>query len=223
MTEKTTNMDEASSNSRPSRRTKHHSDDNPSTTSTNPDTHDDILNGSEQILNQQPMNSDDTATQQPSNNDIFNFILPSEDDCALAPDKNLEPNSAGLKRSRTGGVCQKSLEESHATQINERSLLGHILYSEETRKKILEPDIFRILESEGVTEIGAVNKVSPSKFVLVFGSKKAKEKLSGAEIQCRFGDSETCLNFCKRNGPLRDGRDLSLSLSFFLSSLVTRQ
>ena len=51
-------MDEASSNSRPSRRTKHHSDDNiqhPSTTSNNPDTHDDILNGSEQILNQQKM------------------------------------------------------------------------------------------------------------------------------------------------------------------------
>ena len=216
-------MDEASSNSRPSRRTKHHSDDNPSTTSNNPDTHDDILNGSEQILNQQPMNSDDTATQQPSNNDIFNFILPSEDDCSLAPDKNLEPNSAGLKSSRTGGVCHNSLEESHAAQINERSLLGHILCSEETRKKILEPDILRILESEGVTEIGAVYKVSPSKFVLVFGSKKAKEKLSGAEIQCRFDDSETCLNFCKRVGPLRDGRDLSLSLSFFLSSLVARQ
>ena len=74
-----------------------------------------------------------------------------------------------------------------------------------------------------MTETGALYKVSPSQFVLVFGSKKAKEKLSGAEIQCRFGDSKTCLNFRKRVGPLRDGRDLSLSLSFFLSSLVTRQ
>ena len=74
-----------------------------------------------------------------------------------------------------------------------------------------------------MTETGALYKVSPSQFVLVFRSKKAKEKLSGAEIQCRFGDSETCLNFRKRVGPLRDGRDLSLSLSFFLSSLVTRQ
>ena len=44
--------------------------------------------------------------------------------------------------------------------------------SEEAQKKILESDIFRILESEGVTEIGALYKVSPSKFVLVFGSKK---------------------------------------------------
>ena len=72
-------------------------------------------------------------------------------------------------------------------------------------KKILKSDIFRILESEGVTEIGALYKVSPSKFVLVFGSKTAKEKLAGTEIQCRFGDSEMCLNFQKRDGPFRYG------------------
>ena len=219
-------MDEVSSNSRPSRRAKHHSDDNiqhPSTTSNNPDTDDDILNGSEQILNQPPMNSDDTATQQPSNNGIFSFIQPFEGDCALAPDENLEPNSAGLKSPRTRGVWHKSLEESQAAQINKRSLLGHILYSEETRKKILESDIFRILESEGVTEIGALYKVSSSKFVLVFGSKTAKEKLSGTAIQCHFDDSEICHNFRKRVGPLRDGREPIFVTTFLLSSLVTRQ
>ena len=48
-------------------------------------------------------------------------------------------------------------------------------------KKVLEPDILRTLESEGVTEIGALYKVSPSKFVLVFGSKAAKEKLENTE------------------------------------------
>ena len=72
-------------------------------------------------------------------------------------------------------------------------------------KKILKSDIFRILECEGVTEIGALYKVSPSKFVLAFGSKTAKEKLAGAEIQCRFDDSEMCLNFQKRVGPFRYG------------------
>ena len=40
-----------------------------------------------------------------------------------------------------------------------------------------ESNIFRILESEGVTEIGALYKVSSSKLLLVFGSKTAKEKL----------------------------------------------
>ena len=49
--------------------------------------------------------------------------------------------------------------------------------SEETQeKRILESDIFRILESEGVTEISTQYKVSvkvsPLKFVLVLGNFK---------------------------------------------------
>ena len=33
--------------------------------------------------------------------------------------------------------------------------------SEEAQKKILESDLFRILESDGVIEIGVLHKVSP--------------------------------------------------------------
>ena len=105
------------------------------------------------------------------------------------------------------------------------SLLGHPVCSEETRKKILEWDIFRILKSEGVTEIGALYKVSPSKFVLVFGSKAAKDKLENTEIQCRFGDSEICLNFHKRVGPLRNGREpifVTILLPEFISDQAVR-
>ena len=101
------------------------------------------------------------------------------------------------------------------------SLLGHISGSEETQKKILESDIFHILHSEGVTEIGVLYKVSPSKCVLVFGSKTAKEKLSGTEIQCCLGDSE----ICKRVGPLRDGREpifVTIFLPEFISDQVVR-
>ena len=79
--------------------------------------------------------------------------------------------------------------------------------SEDTQKKILESDLFRILESEGVTEIGALYKVSHSKFVLVFGSQTAKEKLIGTEIQCRFGESDITLNFRRRFGLLRNGKE----------------
>ena len=92
-------------------------------------------------------------------------------------------------------------------------------------KKILESDIFRILKSEGVTEIGALYKVSPSKFVLVFGSKAAKEKLESTEIQCRFGDSEICLNFHKRVGPFRNGREpifVMILLPEFISDQTVR-
>ena len=62
-----------------------------------------------------------------------------------------------------------------------------MMCSEESPKKILE--------SDNLTEVGALYKVSPSKFVLVFGSKSSKEKPAGTEIQCRFSDSELCLNF----------------------------
>ena len=63
---KTTNMDEALTNSLPSKRTKHHSDDNvqhPTTTSNNSDTKDDNFNGFDQLLKQQPINSDYIAIQ----------------------------------------------------------------------------------------------------------------------------------------------------------------
>ena len=87
---------------------------------------------------------------------------------------------------------------------------------------ILESDIFRILESERVTEIGALYKVSPAKFVLVFGSRTAKEKLQGTEIECRFGDSEVCLNFRKRVGSLRNGRE-PIFVTIFLPELISDQ
>ena len=83
----------------------------------------------------------------------------------------------------------------------------------------LAPLVWR---SERGTEIGALYKVSPSKFVLVFGAKTAKEKLTGIEIQCRFGGSELCLNFRKRVCPLRDGKK-SILVTIFLPELISDQ
>ena len=156
------------------------------------------------------------------NNGIFNFILPSEEDSARASEENPDPNSAGLTNSRTGGVWNRSREEAHSAHVQERSLLGHLITSEETQKKILEADIFRILESEGVTEIGALYKVSPSKFVLVFGSQAAREKLQNTEIQCRFGDHDLRLSFYKRVGPFRNGRE-PIFVTIFLPEFVSDQ
>ena len=117
------------------------------------------------------------------------------------------------------------LKKKKNTAICVKSLLGHLVCFEETQRKILESDIFRIPEFKGVIEIGPLYKVSPSKFVLVFGSKTAKEKLQGTEIQCRFGDSEICLNFRKRTGPLRNGRKpifVTILLPEFISDQVVR-
>ena len=68
-------------------------------------------------------------------------------------------------------------------------------------------------------------KYSPSKYVSVFGSKVGKEKLQGTEIQCRFGDSDICLNFRKRIGLLRNGREpifVTILLPEFISGQVVR-
>ena len=110
--------------------------------------------------NQQSTNSKETTEQQPLDDGIFNFVLPSEEDCALNPEENLEPNSVGLKSSRTKGVWHKSLEEAHSAKVKERTLFGHIMCSEDTQKKILESDPFRILESEGVTDRRSVQSFS---------------------------------------------------------------
>ena len=172
--------------------------------------------------NQQPSNITTAENLSQLNNGNFDFILPSEEESARASEENPDPNSAGLANSRTGGVWNSSREEAHSAQVQERSLLGHLITLKETQKKILEADIFRILESEGVTEIGALYKVSPSKFVLVFGSQAAKEKLQNTEIQCRFGDSDLRLSFYKRVGPLRNGRE-PIFATVFLPELVSDQ
>ena len=60
---------------------------------------------------------------------------------------------------------------------------------------------------------------------MVFGSKAAKEKLQGTGIQGRFGDSEICLSFRKRTGPLRNGRELifvTILLPEFISDQAVR-
>ena len=76
-----------------------------------------------------------------------------------------------------------------------------------------------------MVKIGALNEASPSRFVLlVFGSKTMKENrdTSGTEIQCRFGNPDICLNFCKRIGPLRDGRE-SIFVIIFLFEFISDQ
>ena len=156
---------------------------------------------------QQTTISKDVNPKGPLNDGIFNFFLPSEEESKRTPAESLEPNSAGLKSSRSGGVWYKSLEESHSARIKERSLLGHLWCPEGTERKILESDIFRILGSEGVTGIGALYKVSPSKFVLAFRSQTEKKKLQNTAIQSRFGETGITMNFYKRGGPRRNGKE----------------
>ena len=75
------------------------------------------------------------------------------------------------------------------------------------------------------SQIRALYKVSLWKFFLVFGSKAAKEKLQGTEIQCRFRDSQIGLNFRKPIGPLRNWREpifVTILLPEFISDQAGR-
>ena len=67
------------------------------------------------------------------------FVLAKE--YCFVPEENLEPNSAGLKSSRTRGVRHKSLEENCSAWIKERSLIGHIMCLEKNPRKIVESEI----------------------------------------------------------------------------------
>ena len=100
---------EDSSNSPPQKRAKRQPGDNSQqveTTSFNADPSDKDLNRAERLVTQ-PLKIQIVWF-------TFNFILtpfnfsPSEEDCALAPEENLEPNSAGLKSSRTGTSLWRS-------------------------------------------------------------------------------------------------------------------
>ena len=48
------------------------------------------------------------------------------------------------------------------------------------------------------------------------------EKLAGTEIQCRFGDSELCLNFWKRVDSLRNKKEQIL-VTIFPLELISNQ
>ena len=85
--------------------------------------------------------------------------------------------------------------------------------------------IFSIFWNLRESQIGALYKFCHSKFVLVFASKAAKEKLQSTEIQCRFGDSEICLSLRKRIGPLRNGIEpifVNILLPEFISDQAVR-
>ena len=93
----------------------------------------------------------------------------------LASDKNLGLLIAFLKSSQSRELWHKALEEEHVAQVKERSLTVYLLCKEELLGKFLESDIFHILETEGITEMSALFKVSSSKFILIFKSKKVRE------------------------------------------------
>ena len=89
---KLTQQSDDSNISPPPKRAKHAIDLQLKTTSSNAVLLDDHLVGAEHLNNQQSINSHDSTEQQLLNNGVFNFILPSEEDCPLNPEESFESN-----------------------------------------------------------------------------------------------------------------------------------
>ena len=136
---------EDSSNSPPQKRAKRQPGDNSQqveTTSFNADPSDNDLTGAEGLVN------------HPSKIQIiWWYIQLYSDSIQLYPfGGSLCSGPWGeswtkLRWFETLANWHKSLEESHSAQIKKKSLLGHLVCSGEAQRKILESDIFRILES----------------------------------------------------------------------------
>ena len=98
--------------------------------------------------------------------------------------------------------------EKNAAQIKGKSLLEHLLCSEVLPKSFLESNVFSYsLETEGATKISTLYKISSSKFISIFESKRAIS---------RFGDKEIILSSQKqRSGPLGNGKEPIFMTMFF--------
>ena len=82
---------------------------------------------------------------------------------------------------------------------------------------------FRILQTEGVTKVSTLYKISSSKFILIFESKRAREKFQVTEIHSRFVDKEIILSSQKqRSGPLENGSK-PIVVTLFLPEYVSDQ
>ena len=136
---------EDSSNSPPQKRAKRQPGDNSQqveTTSFNADPSDNDLTGAERLVN------------QPSKIQIiWWYIQLYSDSTQLYPFRGRLCSGpwgeswTKLRLFEKLANWHKPLEESHSAQVKKRSLLGHLVCWGEAQRKIVESDIFRILES----------------------------------------------------------------------------
>ena len=89
-------------------------------------------------------------------------------------------------------------EENYAAEVRVRTLHGRIICEEAEPSSIREEEIYRILESNEVTDVEALYKTSKGTFILIFGSEDSASKCRSAELSATSGERRVTLLFQER-------------------------
>ena len=89
-------------------------------------------------------------------------------------------------------------EENYAAEVRVRTLHGRIICEEAEPSSIREEEIYRILESNEVTDVEALYKTSKGTFILIFGSEDSASKCRSAELSATSGEGRVTLLFRER-------------------------
>ena len=89
-------------------------------------------------------------------------------------------------------------EENYAAEVRVRTLHGRIICEEAEPSSIREEEIYRILESNEVTDVEALYKTSKGTFILIFGSEDSASKCRSAELSATSGERRVTLLFRER-------------------------
>ena len=89
-------------------------------------------------------------------------------------------------------------EENYAAEVRVRTLHGRIICEEAEPSSIREEEIYRILESNEVTDVEALYKTSKGRFVLIFGSEDSASKCRSAELSATSEEARVTLLFRER-------------------------
>ena len=89
-------------------------------------------------------------------------------------------------------------EENYAAEVRVRTLHGRIICEGAEPSSIREEEIYRILESNEVTDVEALYKTSKGTFILIFGSEDSASKCRSAELSATSGERRVTLLFQER-------------------------
>ena len=173
----------------------------PSTSSTQPlQQNDEIQNSTSPPSRQNPIPPPRSDPEGSRDTDTANNILQKQQQQQPDGMQNFyaELPPAENSNSTSSEDWHSGHEESYATEVGVRTLLGRLDCDGTEPSSVREEDIFRILELNEVTDVEALYKTSKERFVLIFGSEDSASKCRSMELSYASGDARVSLLFRER-------------------------